>query len=231
MKYRIDVYAVACVVASSFTARSFRASRCGGLYIAEKRVPQPPPRRVQAQGAGKTTGRPRLDQPSVNGEDAVIPYPRQGSSQRAFRELRGYLGFPGQQNDSEKHRRALWHGARDRPDRRRKTTKLYGALSKFDRPRTDHHDRDPSSTAQRITQIPINERKASPFARGPAIHLRHDPDISWLGEMRTRDRPDRTSVGRTGPIVFTTVHCVLITSRRARTILNRASNSTSSSGE
>jgi len=90
-----------------------------------------------------------------------------------------------------------------------KTTTLYAALSKLNRP--DHKIitvEDPIEYQLKgITQMQVHEHIGFTFATALRSMLRHDPDIMLVGEVRDRETAEmaiRSSL--TGHLVFSTLH-------------------------
>lgn len=90
-----------------------------------------------------------------------------------------------------------------------KTTTLYAALSRLNKPQAKIISiEDPVEYAlEGITQIQVNPKVGLTFANALRSVLRHDPDIMMIGEIRdieTADLAIRASL--TGHLVFSTLH-------------------------
>src|SRR3954470_19311857 len=213
VKYRIDGVLQAAMRPIDKRFHSTIISRVkvmAELDIAEKRVPQDG--RFKLRMPGKTIDFRVSIMPSVHGEDAVIRILDKESISEQFHELRlDILGFP---EDELRRFRKYIHEPYGMvlvtgPTGSGKTTTLYAALSEIktveDKIVTIE---DPVEYQLRgITQIPINEKKGLPFARGLRSILRHDPDKIMVGEIRDNETAQiAINSALTGHLVFTTVH-------------------------
>src|ERR1700690_1182619 len=90
-----------------------------------------------------------------------------------------------------------------------KTTTLYAPVNEI---KTDEDKimpiEDPVEYRLRgMAEIPVNEKKGLPFARGLRSILRHDPDKIMVGEIRDQETAQiAINSALTGHLVFTTVH-------------------------
>ncbi len=92
-----------------------------------------------------------------------------------------------------------------------KTTTLYSALNRVNRPTTKIITvEDPVEyRLERINQVQVNARIGLDFARVLRTALRQDPDIILVGEMRDRETADiGLRAAMTGHLVFSTLHTV-----------------------
>ena len=90
-----------------------------------------------------------------------------------------------------------------------KTTTLYGAISRLNRPGVKIVTvEDPVEyQIDGVTQIPINPKVGLTFAEALRSILRHDPDIIMVGEMRDRQTAEiAIQAALTGHLVFSTLH-------------------------
>src|SRR5438094_7469829 len=180
------------------------------LDIAEKRVPQDG--RFRLRMPGKTIDFRVSVMPSRHGEAVLIRILDKESISEQFTELRlDILGFPADELRRfrkyirEPYGMVLVTG----PTGSGKTTTLYAALSEI---RTVEDkivtiDDPVEYQLKGITQIPINEKKGLPFARGLRPILRHVPDKIMVGEIRDAETAQiAINSALTGHLVFTTVH-------------------------
>src|ERR1700753_2083262 len=213
VKYRIDgvlQQAMAPIAREHHQTILSRIKVMSELDIAERRVPQDGRFRVRYKGR-------LIDfrvsiMPTVHGENAVLRVLDKESMSEKFSKLSlDVVGFGDQ--DILKFRRyikepygmVLVTG----PTGAGKTTTLYAALSEI------KNDEDKIITIEDpveyqikgITQIPVNEKKGLPFARGLRSILRHDPDKILVGEIRDQETSQiAINAALTGHLVFTTVH-------------------------
>src|SRR6266511_197859 len=180
------------------------------LDIAEKRIPQDG--RFKLRVRGRTIDFRVSIMPTVHGEDAVIRILDKESANAEFKSLNlDVLGFDAETKKKlrkfirEPYGMVLVTG----PTGSGKTTTLYAALSEI----KSIEDKiitieDPVEYQLKgITQIPINEKKGSTFARGLRSILRHDPDKIMVGEIRDNETAQiAINSALTGHLVFTTVH-------------------------
>ncbi|MCD4721229.1 MAG: Flp pilus assembly complex ATPase component TadA [Desulfobacula sp.] len=180
------------------------------LDISEKRVPQ--------DGRFKLKIKDRFVDfrisvlPTIFGEDAVIRI----LDQKRMAPVKGDLNLDGMGLDKEELFRLrrqirapygmfLMTG----PTGSGKTTTLYRALSEVNTRDTKIITiEDPVEyQLERITQIPVNDKKGLTFSRGLRSILRHDPDKILVGEIRD---PETAQIALqsalTGHQVFATVH-------------------------
>jgi type II secretory ATPase GspE/PulE/Tfp pilus assembly ATPase PilB-like protein len=90
-----------------------------------------------------------------------------------------------------------------------KTTTLYGALARLNRPGVKIVTiEDPVEyQIDGVTQIPVNPKVGLSFATALRSILRHDPDIIMVGEMRDRETAEiAIQAALTGHLVFSTLH-------------------------
>src|SRR3979411_710744 len=188
----------------------YRIKVMSELDISERGMPQAGRFRVKYNGRAIDF---RVSiMPSIHGEDAVLRVLDKESMSEKFRTLTlNVVGFD--EDDLRKFRRyikepygmVLVTG----PTGSGKTTTLYAAVNEI---KTDEDKiitiEDPVEYQLRgITQIPVNEKKGVPFARGLRSILRHDPDKIMVGEIRdTETAQIAIQSALTGHLVFTTVH-------------------------
>src|SRR5919201_6141972 len=90
-----------------------------------------------------------------------------------------------------------------------KTTTLYGALGRLNRPGVKIVTvEDPVEyQIDGVSQIPVNVKVGLTFANALRSILRHDPDIIMIGEMRDRETAEiAIQAALTGHLVFSTLH-------------------------
>jgi type II secretory ATPase GspE/PulE/Tfp pilus assembly ATPase PilB-like protein len=90
-----------------------------------------------------------------------------------------------------------------------KTTTLYGALARVNRPGVKIVTvEDPVEyQIEGVTQVPVNRRAGLAFATALRSILRHDPDVIMIGEMRDRETAEiAIQAALTGHLVFSTLH-------------------------
>jgi general secretion pathway protein E len=90
-----------------------------------------------------------------------------------------------------------------------KTTTLYAALSKINRPDLNIMTiEDPVEYQLKgISQTPVNPKIELTFANGLRSFLRQDPDVIMVGEIRDRETAEiAIQASLTGHLVFSTVH-------------------------
>ena len=166
-----------------------------------RREARAPGRALQAPPAGQDDRLPRLDHAERPRRGRGHPYSRQGIDQRAVpRAAPRHSRVPraGAEALPEVHRRAVRHGARDRPDgQRQDDDALCGALGDQDDRGQDRDDRGPgrvpaprhyADSDQREEGPDVRARTAvDPAARPRQDHGRRDP--------RPRNGADRHPVG------------------------------------
>src|SRR5207245_9860992 len=90
-----------------------------------------------------------------------------------------------------------------------KTTTLYAALSRINRPDLNITTiEDPVEYQLKgISQTPVNPKIELTFANGLRSFLRQDPDVIMVGEIRDRETAEiAIQASLTGHLVFSTVH-------------------------
>src|ERR1700687_1190212 len=213
IKYRIDGvlhYAMPPIAKDWHSTIISRIKVMSELDIAERRVPQ--------DGRFRVRYKNRLIDfrvsimPTIHGEDAVLRVLDKESMSEKFAKLSlDVVGFA--DADLVKFRRYIQEPYGmvlvTGPTGSGKTTTLYAALSEI------KNDEDKIITIEDpveyqikgITQIPVNEKKGLPFARGLRSILRHDPDKVMVGEIRDQETAQiAINAALTGHLVFTTVH-------------------------
>jgi type II secretory ATPase GspE/PulE/Tfp pilus assembly ATPase PilB-like protein len=176
-----------------------------GLDIAERRLPQ--------DGRART----RLDQgevdlrvstlPSLHGESVVLRILDHGHSARDLSSL----GMPAPV--AERFERVIRRPSGivlvTGPTGSGKTTTLYGALGRVNRPGVKIVTvEDPIEyQIDGVTQVPVNRKAGLGFAGALRSILRHDPDVIMVGEMRDRETAEvAVQAALTGHLVFATLH-------------------------
>ncbi len=175
------------------------------MDIAEKRLPQDG--RIQTTVANKNIDLRVSTFPTINGENVVI---RILDRSRAFLEL-DLLGFS---SDTLK----AFEGVITRPygmilvtgpTGSGKTTTLYAALNKINRPDKNIMTlEDPVEyEIPRIRQSQVNPKAGLTFATGLRSMVRQDPNIIMIGEVRDKETADiAIHAALTGHLVFSTLH-------------------------
>ena len=176
-----------------------------GLNIAERRLPQDGRARVRL---GEREVDLRVSTlPALHGESVVLRILDHAGSARAFTDL----GMP---DDVETQfdqliRRSSGIILVTGPTGSGKTTTLYGALGRVNRPGVKIVTvEDPVEyQIDGVTQIPVNRKAGLNFASALRSILRHDPDVVMVGEMRDRETAEiAIQAALTGHLVFSTLH-------------------------
>jgi general secretion pathway protein E len=175
------------------------------MNIAERRLPQDGRIRVTAQGR-------RVDirvstVPTVHGESIVmrlldrasvfLGFDRLGFSRRTADVFEGMIRRP--------HGMVLVTG----PTGSGKTTTLYAALDKINRPDLKIITvEDPVEyQLKRVNQIPVKPKIGLNFAAGLRHIVRQDPDVIMVGEIRDLETAEiAIQAALTGHLVFSTLH-------------------------
>ena len=176
------------------------------LNIAERRLPQDGRIRVTAPDGRRVDMRVSTV-PTIHGECIVmrlldrssvfLPFDRLGFSTPTARGLRG-ADPP-----------AARHHAGHRPHRLGKTTTLYAALDKINRPDLNIITvEDPVEyQLNGINQIQVRPKIGLTFAAGLRPILRQDPDVIMVGEIRDLETAEiAIQAALTGHLVFSTLH-------------------------
>jgi len=145
--------------------------------------------------------------PSLHGESVVLRILDRGAGVRDL----ATLGLPPQvlaefeQLLRQPHGIVLVTG----PTGSGKTTTLYGALDRLNRPGVKIVTVEDPVEYQiaGVTQIPVNAKIGLTFAAALRSILRHDPDVIMVGEMRDREAAEiAIQAALTGHLVFSTLH-------------------------
>ncbi len=175
------------------------------MNIAERRLPQDGRIRVTAHGR-------RVDirvstVPTIHGESIVmrlldrssvfLPFDRLGFSRRTAETFEGLIRRP--------HGILLVTG----PTGSGKTTTLYAALDKINRPDLKIITvEDPVEYQLKgVNQIPVKPKIGLSFAAGLRHIVRQDPDVIMVGEIRDLETAEiAIQAALTGHLVFSTLH-------------------------
>lgn len=175
------------------------------LNIAERRLPQDG--RITTHIAGKAMDLRISVIPMAHGEGVVVRILDKDSVLLGLDQL----GFPSdtlipfQRMVSRSHGLVLVTG----PTGSGKTTTLYAALNKLNRPEVKIVTiEDPIEYEMRgVNQIQIKPKIGLTFASALRSVLRHDPDIILVGEVRDPETAEiAIQAALTGHLVFTTLH-------------------------
>jgi type II secretory ATPase GspE/PulE/Tfp pilus assembly ATPase PilB-like protein len=176
-----------------------------GLDIAERRLPQDGRARVRV---GERDVDLRVSTlPALHGESAVLRILDHGAAARDLSEL-------GMSEDAATRLERLLGRSSGiilvtGPTGSGKTTTLYGALARVNRPGVKIVTvEDPVEyQIDGVIQIPVNRKAGLAFAGALRSILRHDPDVIMVGEMRDRETADiAIQAALTGHLVFSTLH-------------------------
>ncbi len=181
-----------------------RVKIMAGLDIAEKRIPQDG--RIRIRMAGREVDLRVSTLPVRHGERVVMRILEKGTvfsldavgmSQDSLDVFRGYIRRP--------HGIILVTG----PTGSGKTTTLYSALSEINAPDLNILTiEDPIEYELRgIGQTQVNPKIKLTFASALRAHLRQDPDVILVGEIRDKETADNAvQASLTGHLVFSTLH-------------------------
>ncbi|HEX2217458.1 MAG TPA: GspE/PulE family protein [Gemmatimonadales bacterium] len=176
-----------------------------GLNIAERRLAQDG--RIRLRLSDRELDLRVSITPALHGEGVVLRILDRGTGVRDLGELGlspGVLeGF--EHLVRQPHGMILVTG----PTGSGKTTTLYGALGRLNRPGVKIVTvEDPIEyQIDGVTQIPVNPKVGLTFASALRSILRHDPDIIMVGEMRDRETAEiAIQAALTGHVVFSTLH-------------------------
>lgn len=176
-----------------------------GLNIAERRLAQDG--RIRLRLSDRELDLRVSITPTLHGESVVLRILDRGAGVRDLTEL----GMPPcvltefERLIRQPHGIILVTG----PTGSGKTTSLYGALQRLNRPGVKIVSvEDPVEyQIDGIIQIPINPKVGLTFAAALRSILRHDPDIVMVGEMRDRETAEiAIQAALTGHLVFSTLH-------------------------
>ncbi|HYZ89429.1 MAG TPA: type II secretion system ATPase GspE [Myxococcales bacterium] len=182
-----------------------RVKIMGGLNIAEKRLPQDG--RIRVKLAGRDIDIRLSTTPTVFGERIVMRLLDKSAVLLDLAEI-------GMDKNQLSMMEALIHKANGivlvtGPTGSGKTTTLYAALSKINRPDLNIMTiEDPVEYQLKgISQTPVNPKIELTFASGLRSFLRQDPDVIMVGEIRDRETAEiAIQASLTGHLVFSTVH-------------------------
>ncbi len=175
-----------------------------GLNIAEKRIPQDG--RIRIRMAGREVDLRVSTLPVRHGERVVMRILEKGKvfsldsvgmSQENLAHFRSYITRP--------HGIILVTG----PTGSGKTTTLYSGLAEINAPDLNILTiEDPIEYELRgIGQTQVNPKIDLTFASALRAHLRQDPDVILVGEIRDRETADNAvQASLTGHLVFSTLH-------------------------
>jgi general secretion pathway protein E len=177
----------------------------GGLNIAEKRLPQDG--RIRVKLAGRDIDIRLSTTPTVYGERIVMRLLDKSTVLLDLVEI-------GMNTDQLAKMESLIHKSHGivlvtGPTGSGKTTTLYAALSKINRPDLNIMTiEDPVEYQLKgISQTPVNPKIELTFANGLRSFLRQDPDVIMVGEIRDLETAEiAIQASLTGHLVFSTVH-------------------------
>ncbi len=177
----------------------------GGLNIAEKRLPQDG--RIRIKIAGRDVDVRLSTVPTAHGERIVM---RLLDKSAVLLDL-AELGFEPWQLDIMDQLMTRSHGIVlvTGPTGSGKTTTLYGALAKINRPDLNILTiEDPVEIQLRgVGQVQVNPKIELTFANGLRSFLRQDPDVIMVGEIRDLETAEiAIQASLTGHLVLSTIH-------------------------
>ena len=175
------------------------------LDIAEKRLPQDG--RIRLKVAGREIDLRVSVIPMIHGEAVVLRILDRGDTVLGME----HLGMATRDQRAWEKVLELPHGIVlvTGPTGSGKTTSLYAALSKINKPDLKIVTiEDPVEYQMRgINQIQVNLKSGLTFAAGLRAILRHDPDVVLIGEIRDRETAEiAVQASLTGHLVFSTLH-------------------------
>jgi general secretion pathway protein E len=182
-----------------------RVKIMAGLNIAERRLSQDG--RIRLRLSDRELDMRVSITPTLHGESVVLRILDRGTG---VRDLAG-LGMPARVLASVERLIQQPHGIIlvTGPTGSGKTTTLYGAVQRLNRPGVKIVTvEDPVEyQIDGVTQIPINPKIGLTFGAALRSILRHDPDILMIGEMRDRETAEiAIQAALTGHLVFSTLH-------------------------
>ncbi len=181
-----------------------RVKIMSGLNIAEKRIPQDG--RIRIRMAGREIDLRVSTLPVRHGERVVLrilekgtvfSLDRVGMADHSLKSFRSVITRP--------HGIILVTG----PTGSGKTTTLYSALSEINKPELNILTiEDPIEYELKgIGQTQVNPKIQLTFASALRAHLRQDPDVILVGEIRDKETADNAvQASLTGHLVFSTLH-------------------------
>src|SRR6185503_14659215 len=182
-----------------------RVKIMGGLNIAEKRLPQDG--RIRVKLAGRDIDIRLSTTPTVYGERVVMRLLDKNTVLLDLVEI----GMDKEQLRIMEQLIQRSHGIIlvTGPTGSGKTTTLYAALSKINRPDLNLMTiEDPVEYQLKgISQTAVNPKIDLTFANGLRSILRQDPDVIMVGEIRDRETAEiAIQASLTGHLVFSTLH-------------------------
>ncbi|MCA1827988.1 MAG: type II secretion system ATPase GspE, partial [Myxococcales bacterium] len=182
-----------------------RVKIMGGLNIAEKRLPQDG--RIRVKLAGRDIDIRLSTTPTVYGERVVMRLLDKSAVLLDLAEI-------GMDKEQLRIMESIIHRSHGiilvtGPTGSGKTTTLYAALSKINRPDLNIMTiEDPVEYQLKgISQTPVNAKIDLTFANGLRSFLRQDPDVIMVGEIRDLETAEiAIQASLTGHLVFSTVH-------------------------
>src|SRR5438094_2743733 len=182
-----------------------RVKIMGGLNIAEKRLPQDG--RIRVKLAGRDIDIRLSTTPTVFGERVVMRLLDKSTVLLDLVEI-------GMDKEQLRIMESLIHRSHGiilvtGPTGSGKTTTLYAALSRINRPDLNIMTiEDPVEyQLQGISQTAVNPKIELTFANGLRSFLRQDPDVIMVGEIRDLETAEiAIQASLTGHLVFSTVH-------------------------
>jgi general secretion pathway protein E len=208
VRYRIDglLYDQEAPPRRLQAALTSRVKIMAEMNIAERRLPQDGRIRVTAPGGRRVDIRVSTV-PTIHGESIVmrlldrssvfLPFDRLGFAPATARAFEGLIHRP--------HGIVLVTG----PTGSGKTTTLYAALDKINRPDLKIITvEDPVEYQLKgVNQIPVRPRIGLSFASGLRHIVRQDPDVIMVGEIRDLETAEiAIQAALTGHLVFSTLH-------------------------
>jgi general secretion pathway protein E len=176
-----------------------------GLNIAERRLPQDGRARLRLE-AGEVDLRVST-LPSLHGESVVLRILDHGRSALDLATLG--MSSEAAERFERVVRRPSGIVLVTGPTGSGKTTTLYGAIARVNRPGVKIVTvEDPVEyQIEGVTQVPVNRKAGLGFASALRSILRHDPDVIMVGEMRDRETAEvAVQAALTGHLVFATLH-------------------------
>ena len=175
------------------------------LNIAERRVPQDG--RIRLRLSDREIDLRVSTLPAVHGESVVLRILDRGTAARGLADL----GMDPSTEASFELLVTRPHGIilATGPTGSGKTTSLYAALQRIDRPgiKVITAEDPVEYQLQGITQIPVDAKVGRTFGSVLRSILRHDPDVVMVGEMRDRETAEiAIQAALTGHLVFSTLH-------------------------
>jgi type II secretory ATPase GspE/PulE/Tfp pilus assembly ATPase PilB-like protein len=182
-----------------------RVKIMAGLNIAERRLPQDGRARIRVGDREVDLRVSTL--PALHGEGVVLRILDHAGTARDLADL-------GMSDDVRSQieqliRRSSGILLVTGPTGSGKTTTLYGALARVNRPGVKIVTvEDPVEyQIDGVTQIPVNRKAGLTFASALRSILRHDPDVLMIGEMRDKETAEiAIQSALTGHLVFSTLH-------------------------